>query len=59
MRRGKHGKEQIEQIYEWFLELPVAVVLAVMWLVGAMLLGSCALALYVYASALERVLVGA
>ena len=32
--------------YERFLELPVPVVLAVLWMVGAALLGSIALALY-------------
>ena len=32
--------------YEWFLELPVWVVLGVMWLVGVALIGSLALVLY-------------
>ncbi len=59
MRRGKHGKEKIEQIYEWFLELPVAMVLAVMWLVGAVLEGACALGLYLVALVLVQELVGA
>jgi hypothetical protein len=36
----------IGRTYERFLELPVVVVLAVMWMVGAALLGSSALALY-------------
>jgi hypothetical protein len=36
----------VGQAYERFLELPVAVVLAVLWLVGAMLEGICALALF-------------
>ena len=52
-------KNWLVKAYERFYELPVLVTLVVLWLVGAMLLGSCALALYVYASALERVLVGA
>jgi hypothetical protein len=32
--------------FERYLELPVMLVLGAMWLVGAVLLGSCALALY-------------
>ncbi len=38
--------------YERFLELPVAVVLGVMWLAGVALIGSCALVLYLVARAL-------
>ena len=38
----------IERAYAGFLELPVRVVLAVLWLTGAVLLGSCALALYLF-----------
>jgi hypothetical protein len=34
------------QVYEWFLELPVAVVLMVLWLAGVGLVGLCALVLY-------------
>jgi len=37
-----------EQVYEQFLELPVVVVVGVLWLVGAALLGACALVLYLY-----------
>jgi hypothetical protein len=33
-------------VYERFLELPVPIVLAVMWLAGAALIGFCGLALY-------------
>jgi len=40
----------------WFLELPVAGVLAVMWVAGAALLGSCALTLYLLGSSLLRIL---
>ena len=36
----------IELVYEWFLELPVPVVLLVMWVVGAALLGAGALLAY-------------
>jgi hypothetical protein len=39
----------IGRAYEGFLELPLMVVLAAMWLVGGVLLGSCTLALYYFA----------
>jgi hypothetical protein len=39
-------------VYERFLELPVAVLVGVLWLVGAALLGTCALAFYLYVSLL-------
>jgi hypothetical protein len=42
--------------YERFLELPVAGVLAVMWVAGAALLGSCALTLYLLGSSLLQIL---
>ena len=42
--------------YERLLGLPVAGVLAVLWLAGAVLLGSCALALYLVGSSLLRIL---
>jgi hypothetical protein len=38
--------EAIDRTYERLLELPVVVVLAVLWLAGAVLIGACALALY-------------
>jgi hypothetical protein len=38
--------------YEWFLELPVAVVLLVMWMAGTVILGACALLMYAGISAL-------
>jgi hypothetical protein len=38
--------------YEGFLELPVWVVLATMWVAGATLLGSCALVVYMVGSVL-------
>jgi hypothetical protein len=41
MRKGR-----IVRAYEWFLEMPVAVVLVVLWLAGIGLVGFCALALY-------------
>ena len=48
----------VGEAYERFLELPVALVLAVMWVVGAVLLGSAALVTYWTASALVRALAG-
>ena len=39
--------------------MPGLVVLAVMWVAGTALLGSCALALYMVGSLLVRVLAGA
>jgi hypothetical protein len=43
---------RIGRAYEGFLELPVAFVLGVLWLAGAVLVGSCALVLYLAVSAL-------
>ena len=45
--------------YERFLELPTAVVLSVMWVVGTVLLGACVLAAYAAVSALVGLLTGA
>jgi hypothetical protein len=42
----------IGRAYERFLELPVVVVLAVLWLLGGAIIGSCLLALYLVVSAL-------
>ena len=39
-------KNRIVRVYEWFLELPVAIVLSVLWFAGVGLLGLSALALY-------------
>ncbi len=44
-------------MYERFLELPVAVVAGVLWLVGSAMLGAmgaCALALYLFVSLLAQ-----
>ena len=38
----------IERLYESFLEFPVPVVLALLWLAGIVLLGLCVEALYLY-----------
>jgi hypothetical protein len=48
----------LARAYEGFLEMPVLVILALMWVAGAALLGSCALALYVVGSVLLRAVVG-
>jgi len=39
-------KNRLLQVYEWFLDLPVAIVLAAFWLFGAGLVGLCMLVLY-------------
>jgi hypothetical protein len=48
----------IRLAYERFLELPVAVVLLVIWVVGVALLGACALLAYATISALVGVVAG-
>jgi len=48
-------KNRIVQIYEWFLELPVVIVLAVLWLAGAGIVGLCVLALYLCRVLLQAV----
>ena len=45
----KRTKKQVERAYEWFLELPVPVVLVVLWLAGAALMGLAAAVLLLYA----------
>ena len=52
-------KNWLVSAYERFYELPVAVVLALMGVVGAVLLGLGALTLYLYVSALVRMALGA
>ena len=51
-------RHAIGQAYEWFLELPVPVVLAVLWFAGLVILGSLVLVLYAYGASLVRVLTG-
>ena len=43
---------EIGRGYKWFLQLPVVIVLAVLWVAGAALLVSCALVLYMAGSVL-------
>jgi hypothetical protein len=50
--------KRLARAYERFLGMPVLVVLGVMWVTGAVLLGSCALALYIVGSLLVRAMVG-
>ena len=44
--------------YERFLELPVVVVLAVLWIMGTALLGSITLVLYMTGAGLVRLVAG-
>jgi hypothetical protein len=45
----------VERLYESFLEFPVPVVLALLWLAGVVLLGLCVAALYLYWLLLQAV----
>jgi hypothetical protein len=51
--------EGIGLAYEWFLELPVPVVLLVLWVGGVTLLGACALLAYTGISTLMGIVAGA
>ena len=51
--------ERMARAYEGFLGMPVGVVLALMWVAGAALLGSCALVLYIVGTVLVPWMVGA
>jgi hypothetical protein len=42
----------IDRAFEGFLEMPVVIVLSMLWFAGATLIGSCALVLYLAVSAL-------
>ena len=39
-------KSRLVRAYEWFMELPVVIVLVVMWVAGVGLVSFCALVLY-------------
>ena len=56
--KGPRIKHAIGQAYERFLELPVPLVLVVMWFAGLLILGSLGLGLYVYGASLVRVFTG-
>jgi len=45
--------------FEWFLELPVQVVMLVLWVAGLVFFGACALLAYVGISALVEMVAGA
>ena len=49
----------IRLAYEWFLQLPVPVVLLVMWVGGVALLGACTLLVYAVIPPLVGMIVGA
>jgi hypothetical protein len=51
-------KVRLERTYERFLELPVPVVLMIMWLAGLVLVGLCALAFYFVFRSLVLVVAG-
>jgi hypothetical protein len=52
--KGKYTRG-IERLYESFLELPVPVVLVLLWLAGVVLLSLCAAVLYLYWLLLQAV----
>lgn len=56
---GYQKKGWIQRAYEKFLGLPVPVVIALLWLAGFVVLSLCALVLYLYGSALVRMVLGA
>ncbi len=58
VKKTKSSVDAIVFSYERLLELPVVVVLAVLWLAGAALLGTCALSAYLYGSLLVQMLAG-
>jgi hypothetical protein len=45
--------------FEWFLELPVQVVLLVLWVAGIVFFGACALLTYMGITALVEMVAGA
>jgi hypothetical protein len=49
----------LDGAYKRFLEMPVPIVLAVLWVAGAALLGSCVLMLYMLLTSLASVVMGA
>ncbi|MBD0354427.1 MAG: hypothetical protein ICV58_04535 [Rubrobacteraceae bacterium] len=51
-------KRAIERAYQRFLELPVPLVLVVLWFAGLVILGSLGLVVYLYGALLVRVLTG-
>jgi hypothetical protein len=58
VKTRRPGGEAPSDIYARFLELPVALVLVVLWLVGVVLLGLCGLTLYLVATILVHLFAG-
>jgi hypothetical protein len=56
--RRKAFVEGTIRTYEWVLELPMVIVLVVLWLARTAVLGTCALLLYLYGLTLVRLLAG-
>jgi hypothetical protein len=54
-RMANLGGRSDGQTYEWFLKLPVRLVIAVMWFAGAAIIGVGGLALYLFGLLLWRV----
>jgi len=50
---------EIGLAFEWFLELPVPIVLLVLWVAGIVFFGACALLTYMGISALVEMVRGA
>ena len=57
-RPSAPASERSARAYERFLEMPVSVVLALMWVAGAAILCSCVLVLYVVGSVLLQAVAG-
>ena len=53
--RAQSGSQQHQRVYERFLELPRGMLVATLWLMGALLFGLCVLIIYL----LVRLVVGA
>jgi hypothetical protein len=58
-RTGAPVSTGIGLVFEWFLELPVQVVLLVLWVAGIVFFGACALLTYMGISALVEMVAGA
>ncbi len=58
MRKKRRVGPTLERGFERFLELPVPLVLVVLWFAGLVILGSLGLVVYLYGALLVRVLTG-
>ena len=56
---GRVPSDQVGRTFERLLGLPVAVVVTVLWLVGMVLAGTCALVVYLVVLGVVRTLTGA